>query len=784
MALPSNDKIIGDLGHTADHNAIVDEIIYIKQNYLTASGNTIQDLLRRDVASATYLSISNAASAYIRVTSSAAIVSGYIPTSASQSYLTRSDAAIVYAPRASASFTGTPTAPTASPTTNTQQIATTQFVRTEITNLISSAPATLDTLNELASALGNDPNFATSTASAIGQRLLASTASTLYMPIGSTANHATSASTINWSGITGLAQFPDGTAAAPSITNTGDNNTGIFFPEEDTIAFSEGGAEVMRINAAAQVVIPGGTSASPALTRAGGTTTGIFFPDGAQMAFSTQGTERWRIDSGGTFRSSTNVSFQPQIQIKNTNTDTSAGYLIFQKSPTDNTLVLNDILGNVIFQGIGTDGVDKTSALIVAAADGPNTASNVPSSIRFSTSTGTTSTPERMRITSVGNVGIGTTNPNRTLSVIGTASFTGDISAPTFSGLLLGNAISASSVNWAGITGRPTTLSGYGITDAASLNSPNFIGVPTAPTASAGSSSNQIANTEFVNSAILSVQSGSFINLNSYLKVDSASVLYLGINNTANHARTASSISWSLVTNRPSASPSLNPQIGVNLVGDITGAASATLTSLSNGQISISTNISPDSVVLGTDTTGNYVAGATAGNGITISGTAGEGWSPTIALNAAASVSWGNISSKPSPIIGVNLTGAVTGAASATLNNLSNTQITINTEQDIVINQQTTASYTLQLSDSGKLITMNNSNGNLVIIPLESSINFPIGSKIDITQIGTGTSSITFDSGVTLNSDSNKKIINTRYTAVSLVKLDSDSWILIGALKS
>lgn len=42
--------------------------------------------------------------------------------------------------------------------------------------------------------------------------------------------------------------FADGTAAAPSITNDGNTNTGIFFPAADTIAFSEGGAEAMRID--------------------------------------------------------------------------------------------------------------------------------------------------------------------------------------------------------------------------------------------------------------------------------------------------------------------------------------------------------------------------------------------------------------------------------------------------------------------------------------------------------------------------------------------------------
>lgn len=53
-------------------------------------------------------------------------------------------------------FTGSPTAPTAPPSTNNQQIATTQFVKNAIAALVGSAPAALDTLAELASALGND----------------------------------------------------------------------------------------------------------------------------------------------------------------------------------------------------------------------------------------------------------------------------------------------------------------------------------------------------------------------------------------------------------------------------------------------------------------------------------------------------------------------------------------------------------------------------------------------------------------------------------------------------
>tara|TARA_R110001606_G_C15271752_1_gene639563 strand:+ start:284 stop:595 length:312 start_codon:yes stop_codon:yes gene_type:complete len=48
--------------------------------------------------------------------------------------------------------------------------ATTSYVTTQISNLVDSSPATLDTLNELAAALGDDPNFATTTANSIGTK--------------------------------------------------------------------------------------------------------------------------------------------------------------------------------------------------------------------------------------------------------------------------------------------------------------------------------------------------------------------------------------------------------------------------------------------------------------------------------------------------------------------------------------------------------------------------------------------------------------------------------------
>ena len=76
-----------------------------------------------------------------------------------------------YAPLASPEFSGTPTAPTAVAGDNSDQIATTAYVDTAVSNLINSAPEALDTLAELSAALGDDENFAANITSSIAEKL-------------------------------------------------------------------------------------------------------------------------------------------------------------------------------------------------------------------------------------------------------------------------------------------------------------------------------------------------------------------------------------------------------------------------------------------------------------------------------------------------------------------------------------------------------------------------------------------------------------------------------------
>lgn len=111
---------------------------------------------------------------------------------------------LAYAKLDSPNFTGKPTAPTADQSSNDTQLATTAFVRSAIAALVDSSPGALDTLNELAAALGDDPNFATTMTNALaGKQPLDGTLTNLsgkdvpallqYLGLGETINLAAGA---------------------------------------------------------------------------------------------------------------------------------------------------------------------------------------------------------------------------------------------------------------------------------------------------------------------------------------------------------------------------------------------------------------------------------------------------------------------------------------------------------------------------------------------------------------------------------------------------------------
>ena len=100
-----------------------------------------------------------------------ALVAADIPD-ISATYLTTSAASSTYAPLDSPTFTGTPAAPTPSAGNNSTQVATTAYVDGAVAAIVDTAPEALNTLNELAAALGDDANFATTISTSLGEKLV------------------------------------------------------------------------------------------------------------------------------------------------------------------------------------------------------------------------------------------------------------------------------------------------------------------------------------------------------------------------------------------------------------------------------------------------------------------------------------------------------------------------------------------------------------------------------------------------------------------------------------
>ena len=242
------------------------------------------------------------------------------------------------------------------------------------------------------------------------------------------------------------AAFVAGTAALPAITTTGDTNTGIYFPAADTIAFSEGGAESMRIDSSGNVGI-GTISPTTKLTVgtiAAGTVDATYKGniriEGTETTFEAQGGLEFKMTSDGygakiqTISSGgTNLAFATRNNsatwTERMRIDPSGNVGIGTNSPSSNgklTVAGNIILGapparnaaSSNYIGVATTGdpSDDNRARIVFNTVAGASSSN--SNITFSTNDYGVSGGERMRLDSSGNLLVGTT------SALGGALFT------------------------------------------------------------------------------------------------------------------------------------------------------------------------------------------------------------------------------------------------------------------------------------------------------------------------------------------------------------------------
>jgi hypothetical protein len=102
--------------------------------------------------------------------------------------------------------------------------------------------------------------------------------------------------------------------------------------------------------------------------------------------------------------------------------------------------------------------------------------------------------------------------------------------------------------------------------------------------------------------------------------------------------------------------------------------------------------------------------------------------------------------------------------------------------ETLPINSQTGTTYTIAASDAGDVVTLTNASPITVTVPTNASVGFSIGTQITLAQMGAGQVTVAGAAGVSVYSaDSNLKL-RTQYSAGTLIKTATNTWLLIGDL--
>lgn len=98
-------------------------------------------------------------------------------------------------------------------------------------------------------------------------------------------------------------------------------------------------------------------------------------------------------------------------------------------------------------------------------------------------------------------------------------------------------------------------------------------------------------------------------------------------------------------------------------------------------------------------------------------------------------------------------------------------------------NAQTGTTYTLVLTDAGKMVTLSNASAITLTIPTNASVAFPVNTRIDLLQYGAGQVTVG-GAGVTIYSSGSKLKLAGQYSGASLWKKATDTWVLIGDISA
>jgi hypothetical protein len=101
------------------------------------------------------------------------------------------------------------------------------------------------------------------------------------------------------------------------------------------------------------------------------------------------------------------------------------------------------------------------------------------------------------------------------------------------------------------------------------------------------------------------------------------------------------------------------------------------------------------------------------------------------------------------------------------------------TVPSVSINAQTGTTYTLVLGDAGKLVTLTNAAAIALTVPTNATAAYPVGTTVDLAQLGAGKVTVAGVGGVTVNGTPTLAF-RAQYSAATLIKLATDTWLLVG----
>ena len=100
------------------------------------------------------------------------------------------------------------------------------------------------------------------------------------------------------------------------------------------------------------------------------------------------------------------------------------------------------------------------------------------------------------------------------------------------------------------------------------------------------------------------------------------------------------------------------------------------------------------------------------------------------------------------------------------------------------LNSQTGTTYTLVLADAGKTIDLNNASSITLTVPPNSSVAYPVGTRIDLVQSGAGQVTVAAGSGVTINSKAAALKLTGQWSGATLIQRSANTWVLVGDLSA